>query len=110
MLGSHLSTAGGLHNALLAAEKLSCRCVQVFTKNQRQWKASPLKDESIREWKRHRKRTKIARTISHDSYLINLAAEPGSQIASQSLAAFRDEIERCEALGIPLLVTHPGCH
>jgi deoxyribonuclease IV len=32
MFGSHLSIAGGLHNALLAAEKYAMETVQVFTK------------------------------------------------------------------------------
>jgi hypothetical protein len=31
MFGSHLSIAGGMHNALLSAEKLNCETVQVFT-------------------------------------------------------------------------------
>jgi len=109
MFGSHLSIAGGLHNALLAARKLGCDCLQVFTKNQRQWVASPLADPAVRTWDEHRRTAGIEHILSHDSYLINLAADAGD-IRSRSLTAFRDEIERCEKLGIGLLVTHPGCH
>lgn len=109
MFGSHLSIAGGLHNALLDAQKLGMDCVQVFTKNQRQWSAPPLTVEQIKEWSQHRKSTKISEVVSHDSYLINLASPDPANLA-KSIALFRDEIERCEALAIPLLVTHPGAH
>lgn len=109
MFGSHLSIAGGLHNALLDARKLGMDCVQVFTKNQRQWKVKPLADQEIRTWFDHQKQTKITDVVSHDSYLINLAS-PDRAMREKSVALFREELLRCEALGIPSLVTHPGAH
>jgi len=109
MFGSHLSIAGGLHNALIAARELSMDCVQVFTKNQRQWAAPDLTRQQIELWNRHRCDTGIASVVSHDSYLINLAT-PAPLVRSQSIALFRDELSRCAALDIPHLVTHPGSH
>jgi deoxyribonuclease IV len=109
MFGSHLSVAGGLHNALLAARSLQCDCVQVFTKNQRQWRAAPLARQTVELWSRHWKETGIGPAVSHDSYLINLAA-PDGELRDKSIASFTDELERCEALAIPFLVTHPGAH
>lgn len=109
MFGSHLSVAGGLHNALIEARNLHMDCVQVFTKNQRQWTAPPLSPSQIDEWRKHIKETRIREVVSHDSYLINLAS-PGGANRDKSLALMRDEIERCEALAIPWLVTHPGAH
>ena len=84
-------------------------CVQVFTKNQRQWAAKPLTDEQIAVWKKHLESTGVREVVSHDSYLINLAA-PVKETREKSIHLFVDEIERCEALGIPYLVTHPGAH
>lgn len=109
MLGSHLSVAGGLHNALFEAQKLGMDCVQVFTKNQRQWKAPPLTDEQVRTWKQAQQETGITEVVSHDSYLINLAS-PKEDVRAKSIDLFREELLRCEALGIPNLVTHPGAH
>ena len=109
MLGSHLSIAGGLHNALLEAEKLGCETVQVFTKNQQQWRCSPLGAESVAEWQSHCQRLKFTRTVSHDSYLINLAS-PDPALRQKSIELFIEELSRCVALKIPYLVTHPGCH
>ena len=109
MFGSHLSIAGGLQNALTEAQSLSLDCVQIFTKNQRQWSAPPLKQQQIDEWFAHRKSTGIDLAVSHDSYLINLAT-PNPENRTKSIDLFTDEIERCEALDIPLLVAHPGAH
>lgn len=109
MFGSHLSIAGGLHNALIEAQRLDMDCVQVFTKNQRQWKTPPLTDEQIRLWEHHRCQTGIECVVSHDSYLINLAS-PDPETRKKSIALFREELLRCEALGIADLVTHPGAH
>jgi len=84
-------------------------CLQVFTKNQRQWKAPKLRKAQIKEWLDAREATGIDHVVSHNSYLINMAS-PGGPTLSKSLVLMRDEIERCEALQIPLLVAHPGSH
>jgi deoxyribonuclease-4 len=109
MFGSHLSIAGGIHNALLAAERLGMSCVQVFTKNQQQWSFAPLASENIEQWKLHCRRLKFQQTVSHDSYLINLAS-PDPALRQKSIALFIEEVSRCAALEIPFLVTHPGAH
>jgi deoxyribonuclease IV len=109
MFGSHLSIAGGLHNALLAAEKLHCESVQIFTKNQQQWKCKPLEADVISQWAAERDRLKFKHTVSHDSYLINLASMD-DVLWHKSIDLFVEELTRCDLLGIPYLVTHPGAH
>jgi len=109
MFGSHLSIAGGMHNALLDAEKFGFDTVQVFTKNQKQWNFSPLAKPAIEEWSSHCKRLKFSQTVSHDSYLINLAS-PDDILWRKSIATFIEELNRCVQLNIPFLVTHPGAH
>jgi deoxyribonuclease-4 len=109
MFGSHLSISGGMHKALLEAERLGFDTAQVFTKNQQQWNCSPLTGECIKEWASHRDRLKFKKTVSHDSYLINLAS-PDPALRERSINLFVEEIRRCSLLGIPYLVTHPGAH
>lgn len=109
MFGSHLSIAGGMHNALIDAEKLRCDTVQVFTKNQQQWKCKPLAREAIEQWKAHLGRLGFKKTVSHDSYLINLAS-PDERLWRASVELFAEELSRCRQLNIPYLVTHPGAH
>src|SRR3954452_7136189 len=116
MFGSHLSIAGGLHNALLAAEKFGMDTVQVFTanprsfgksvahsvrvqnhtKNQQQWACPPLADDAVREWRSHCGRLRFERTVSHDSYLINLAS-PDEALRQKSVRLFVEEVSRCVA-------------
>ena len=109
MFGSHLSIAGGMENALIKARDLGMDCVQVFTKNQKQWKAPPLTSAQIDAWLEHMASTGITEVVSHDSYLINLASADAG-MHEKSMRAFADEMLRCELLGIPHLVTHPGAH
>lgn len=114
MFGSHLSIAGGMVNALDAARQLRLDCVQVFTKNQRQWAAKPLAETEIAAWRA--RLVEMAwdnpaerRTISHNTYLVNLAS-PDPELWERSVRTQRDELERCEALGIFGCVAHPGAH
>lgn len=109
MFGSHLSISGGMHNAVLAAERLGFDTVQVFTKNQQQWRCSPLATEIVRQWCAECTRMKMRATVSHDSYLINLAS-PEETLRRKSIDLFIEEVRRCVILKIPLLVTHPGAH
>lgn len=115
MFGAHLSIAGGMVNALDAAQRLRMDCVQVFTRNQRQWNVKPLAQADREAWVAaltdlgwHRRRG-AARTVSHASYLINLAS-PDRALWRRSIALHREELDRCEALRIPLCVLHPGAH
>lgn len=108
MFGSHLSIAGSMVNALREAEKLTLDTVQVFTKNQQQWKAKPLDPAMVKEWRGEVARLQWSdRIVSHASYLINLASAD-DELWEKSIALMLDEIERCETLGIRYLVHHPG--
>lgn len=95
-------------SALDEGERLGLDTVQVFTKNQQQWQAKPLDPGMVREWHARLKQLGWTdRTVSHASYLINLAA-PADELWHKSIALMQVEIERCEELGIPFLVHHPG--
>ncbi len=108
-LGAHVSTSGGMEKGPQNGLSLGCEAIQVFTKNQMQWKAKPLSSEDIARYKAAFKESGLHVTVSHDSYLINLGS-PQETTLKQSLDAFADELERCELLGIPYLVFHPGSH
>lgn len=95
-------------SALHDAERLGLDGVQVFTKNQQQWKAKPLDPAMVEEWRTEQARLGWnERTVSHASYLINLASV-SDELFAKSVDLMTDEIERCETLGIPFLVHHPG--
>jgi len=109
LLGAHMSIAGGAYNALLDGEKVGCTTIQIFTKSSNQWRAKPLSDEELERYHAEQKRTGIKPVVAHDSYLINLGS-PDEALWKKSLEAFLHELERCEKMKIPCLVTHPGSH
>jgi deoxyribonuclease-4 len=104
-----MSIAGGCYNAIGHAVSVQSDAVQIFTKNQRQWSAKPLVDQEIERFVQDRDQAGIKAVVAHDSYLINLAS-PKDDLWEKSIAAFVDELQRCDLLGIPWLVTHPGSH
>jgi deoxyribonuclease-4 len=110
-LGAHQSIAGGLEKAIDRARADGCEAVQIFTRNQSQWRAKPLDDAAIERF-----RAAVAdwgipreRLLAHDSYLINVCARD-AVLRRKSLAALIEELRRCASLGIPYLVMHPGAH
>jgi hypothetical protein len=96
MFGSHLSIAGGMHNALLKGEQLGCDTVQVFTKNQKQWKCSPLGEVEVCDWKGHCKRLKFKQTVSHDDQLPNYDIRSDKNAADR-VTGFRSSQSRSAA-------------
>ncbi len=110
-VGAHVSASGGVENAPINAQKLGAKAFALFTKNQRQWVAKPLSMQSIDEFKINLKEAGISpeHVLPHDSYLINLG-HPEEEKLEKSRAAFIDELERCEQLGLKLLNFHPGSH
>jgi deoxyribonuclease-4 len=110
-IGAHVSAAGGVQNAPLNAKKIGATAFALFTKNQRQWAARPLTDESIRRFKKNCADAGYtpARILPHDSYLINLG-HPDPAGLEKSRTAFIDEMQRCEQLGLKYLNFHPGSH
>lgn len=108
-LGAHMSIAGGLHLAIDRAVAAGCGVVQIFTRNSNQWKGKPLSDADVELFRRKFAESGLHEAVSHDIYLINLAATPG-EVRDKSLAAFRDELETCARLGIRKVVMHPGSH
>ena len=106
-IGLHTGIAGGLHNALLKAQALGADTVQIFSRNPRGWKARPLEDEEVEQFRRVRAETGVSPVVIHANYLINLAAADEG-IREKSVASFREEVERGLALGADYLVVHPG--
>ncbi|WP_260295435.1 deoxyribonuclease IV [Sedimenticola hydrogenitrophicus] len=110
-IGAHVSASGGVENAPLNAQAIGATAFALFTKNQRQWQAKPLTEESIARFRENLERVAIdARyVLPHDSYLINLG-HPEPEALEKSRDAFLDEMRRCEQLGLELLNFHPGSH
>ncbi|MEA3347537.1 MAG: deoxyribonuclease IV [Pseudomonadota bacterium] len=108
-IGAHVSASGGIAKTPLRARYIGARAFALFTKNQRQWRAKDLSEKEITAFKKNLVDCgfKPEHVLPHDSYLINLA-HPETDKRQKSLAAFIDELERCEQLGLTKLNFHPG--
>ena len=107
ILGSHVSVAGGLAKGVARAEAVGCECIQVFTKNNNQWRAKPLVEDDITAWNDALSASSVGRPIAHASYLINMAS-PKDELFQKSIDALVIELERANALTLEGLVVHPG--
>ena len=107
--GAHMSISSGVSKAFARGEHVGCETMQIFSKSERQWNAKPIPEDEVEKYHAEQARTGIGPVIVHDSYLINLAS-PTDELYEKSIAAFAHELERCELLKIPYIVTHPGAH
>lgn len=110
-IGAHVSASGGVESAPVNAHEIGANAFALFTKNQRQWVAKPLTDVSVELFKEVCEKYAFDSRyiLPHDSYLINLG-HPEEEGLEKSRAAFLDEMQRCEQLGLKLLNFHPGSH
>lgn len=110
-IGAHVSASGGVENAPVNAHEIGATAFALFTKNQRQWIAAPLTEKSIELFKARCVEFGYTskQILPHDSYLVNLGS-PEAEGLQKSRAAFLDEMQRCEQLGLDRLNFHPGSH
>lgn len=106
-LGAHVSSAGGVHQAPARAREIRSASLQLFTKQPSRWAEPRIGPDVAEAFREAREAEGIRVAGAHDSYLINLSS-PDASLWDRSAACFRGELERCSALGLDFLVTHPG--
>jgi deoxyribonuclease-4 len=104
-----MSISGGLSKAIDRGCAAGCGVIQIFTQNSNQWRGKAVSDSEVALFREKRAAAGLYDIVSHDIYLINLAAAPG-EVRDKSLAGFLEEMERCARLGIDKIVMHPGSH
>jgi deoxyribonuclease-4 len=109
LLGAHVSVAGGFAEGIRRGTELECTALQIFVKSPNQWKAKAILQPDADGFRAAHRASAIGPIAAHAAYLINLAAE-NPEILAKSRAGLSDELERCDLLGVPGLVVHPGAH
>lgn len=109
LLGAHVSISGGVHLAPERGRAASCNAIQIFTQNANQWRGKMPTGSDAALFREKRAEYGILDVVSHDIYLVNLAAAPG-ETRDKSMIAFQEEMQRCSLLGIGKIVMHPGSH
>ena len=109
LLGAHMSIAGGIYTAVERGNRIGCTALQLFVKNNNQWRGKPLTEHDVATYKELLLKSSIGPVVVHDTYLINLCAK-NKIILRKSRAALKDELDRSEMIGAPYLNFHPGAH
>ncbi|HJJ35267.1 MAG TPA: deoxyribonuclease IV [Methanocorpusculum sp.] len=108
-LGFHVSIAGSLPLAVSRAEENGCDTFQIFTRSPRVWAAKPIEPAVAKAFKDALTVSGIGPVVDHMPYLPNPAAEK-PEIYARSIFTMTEELDRCDQLKIPYLVTHLGHH
>ena len=109
ILGAHVSTAGGLHNAIKNGDNLSCDAIQIFLQNPNQWQPKPIDTDGIEKFKAAWRESPMREVVAHDIHLSNLAS-PKPDVLAKSRMQFHAQMELAAQLGISGIVTHLGAH
>lgn len=108
-VGVHVSIAGSIDLAVDRALNLGCTSFQIFTRNPRGWRYSPLPGDEVQRFREKLSRVDIKPVVAHMPYLPNLAS-PKGEVYAKSVESLKTELARCAMLDIPFLVTHLGSH
>ena len=107
LIGVHLGTAGGCWTAVNRAVEVGANTFQIFSSSPRMWRSGPVKPEDAARMKDLRVEKGVGPVSIHASYLINLCSQTEA-VRTNSIAAFKGEVERAVAYGAEFLVLHPG--
>ncbi len=106
-VGVHLSISGGFTKAVTRALDTGCDCFQMFTGNPRGWTSKPILEKEADSFCKILLESDISPVFAHMPYLPNLAAN-SPEVYEKSISALEKELNRCDMLKIPFLVTHLG--
>ncbi len=105
--GAHISISGSIANSIPRAIDLGCDTFQIFTRNPRSWTSKELTNERILEFKMNISSSDLKPVFVHMPYLPNLAS-PDPEMWEKSIFSLKEELNRCDLLEIPYIVTHLG--
>jgi deoxyribonuclease IV len=109
LYGAHVSSAGGISNAIDRAEELGCDAVQVFTQSPQMWRPTAHTDAQVERFRARRQEVGIDSVVCHAMYLVNLATSD-REMRKKSIAAMRASLETASAIGAEGVVFHVGSH
>jgi deoxyribonuclease IV len=106
-MGVHMSTSGGVSNAIERAARIGANTLQIFSSSPRTWRGQEISAEEAARLRELRERNAVGPLVIHANYLINCCSET-VHFRAQSVVALRGEVVRAIQLGAEYLVLHPG--
>ncbi len=108
-IGAHVSSSGGIDNAVDRAVAIGADSMQVFTQSPRMWRPTNHDPATFDRFRERRAETGMGGVLCHALYLCNFAA-PDDDVYAKSVAALRNTMEVACAIGADGVVVHVGSH
>lgn len=105
--GFHISISGGFSKVVERAKVRRCETLQLFSRNPRGWKCSPLNQKEVDTFKKDIELSGINPIFVHMPYLPNLASQK-KELYKNSISSLCEGLKRTERLGAPFLIMHVG--
>ena len=107
LIGAHVSTAGGLQNAVERGVERGCEAIQIFHQSPRAWRPTNFGPDHFAAFEEAFAASPLGATVIHAVYLIN-SSSPDPEISAKSLASLTHALRLGDAIGADGVVLHAG--
>ncbi len=108
-IGGHVSTAGGISNAIVNGSAIGATAIQIFGASPQMWVAKIPSDGEIKKFKDAKKNSAVVSVYVHAAYLVNLASA-SDEIYEKSIKNLSEHLKITESIGAEGLIFHLGSH
>jgi deoxyribonuclease-4 len=106
-VGAHVSTAGGLANAIERGEERGCESIQIFHQSPRMWRPTKYGEADFEAFREAMDASPVEAVIIHAVYLINCATTD-KEMRKKSLNSLTHALRIGDGIGAAGVVLHPG--
>jgi deoxyribonuclease-4 len=107
LIGAHVSTAGGLANAIERGEERGCESIQIFNQSPRMWRPTKYGEEDFAAFREAMSASSVEAVVIHAVYLINCATKD-KELRKKSLNSLAHALRIGDGIGAAGVVLHPG--
>jgi deoxyribonuclease-4 len=107
LIGAHVSTAGGLANAVERGIERDCEAIQIFHQSPRMWRPTAYSDHDFEAFRVAISDSPLQAVVIHAVYLINCATKE-REIRRKSLISLEHALRIGDGIGAAGVVLHAG--
>lgn len=107
LIGAHVSTAGGVQNAVTRGVERECDAIQIFHQSPRMWRPTNHKADDLAAFNEGFGPSRLGSTVIHAVYLINTASRE-DEIRGKSLRSLIHALRLGDEIGADGVVLHAG--
>jgi deoxyribonuclease IV len=107
LIGAHVSTAGGLANAVARGVERDCDAIQIFNQSPRMWRPTAYIEDDFEAFREAIADSPLQAVVIHAVYLINCASKE-SEIRRKSMTSLEHALRIGDGIGAAGVVLHAG--